>query len=440
MLLNETHDPGLQSWVASAHKADTDFPIQNLPYGVFRRQQSSEAWRGGLAIGDAILDLAAVVALPPHERPMEEDAAQALHAAIQPSLNALMAQGPRAWRALRLALSRALRVGAPHAAAWRSCLVPQDEAEYKLPATIGNYTDFFTSSHHALNAGRVFQPGRELLPQFKWLPIGYHGRTSTVAISGTPLQRPAGQIMLPGHTQPVYGATRQLDFELELGVLVGTGNALGKPLDLAHSEQHLFGMCLLNDWSARDIQAWESVPLGPFMAKNFLTTVSPWVITFEALAPFRAPLPRAADDPPALPYLNHPTQTAQGAIDIALEALLIVAGQARPERLCQTNYRHAYWSAAQMLIQHSSNGCRLETGDLLGTGTLSGPEPDQMACLLELTQGGRQALTLSDQAQRHWLEDGDTVVLRGWCQREGATRIGFGECRGQVQPCVIANQ
>lgn len=434
MLLNETHDPGLQCWVTSAHQPDTDFPIQNLPYGIFRRQQGTEAWRGGVAIGDAILDLAALAALPAHERPMEDEAAQALQAATQPRLNALMALGPVAWRALRLALSRGLRVGAPQALAWRACLLPQAEAEYGLPVDVGNYTDFFTSSHHALNAGRVFQPGRELLPQFKWLPIGYHGRASTVAISDTPLQRPAGQIMLAGHTQPVYAPTRQLDFELELGVLVGTGNALGQPLDLARAEQQLFGLCLLNDWSARDIQAWEAVPLGPFMAKNFLSTISPWVVTFEALAPFRVPLPRAADDPPPLPYLDHPAQTAQGAIDIALEALLQPAGHPSPHRLCLTNYRHAYWSAAQMLTQHSSNGCRLEPGDLLGTGTLSGPEPEQAACLLELTQGGRRALTWPGPTQRHWLEDGDTVVLRGWCQRVGAARIGFGECRGRVVP------
>jgi len=434
MLLNETHDPSLQSWVASAHKADTDFPIQNLPHGVFRRQQSTEAWRGGVAIGDAILDLAALAALPSHERPMDDEAAQALLAASQARLNELMALGPAAWRALRLALSRALRVGAPQAAAWRACLVPQAEAEYRLPVEVGNYTDFFTSSHHALNAGRVFQPGRELLPQFKWLPIGYHGRASTVAISDTPLQRPAGQILLPGQQQPVYAPTRQLDFELELAVLVGTGNALGQTLSLAQAEQQLFGLCLLNDWSARDIQAWEAVPLGPFMAKNFLSTLSPWVVTFEALAPFRAPLPRTTDDPPALPYLEHAWQTLQGAIDIALEALLQPAGQASLQRLCLTNSRHAYWSPAQMLTQHTSNGCRLQAGDLLGTGTLSGPEPEQAACLLELTKGGRQALTLPGPTERHWLEDGDTVVLRGWCQREGAARIGFGECRGRVVP------
>lgn len=434
MLLNETHDPGLQSWVASAHKVDTDFPIQNLPHGVFRRRQSTEAWRGGVAIGDAILDLAAVAALPADERPMDDKTTRALQAASQPRLNALMALGSTAWHALRLALSRALRVGAPQAAAWRSCLVPQAEAEYQLPVEVGNYTDFFTSSHHALNAGRVFQPGRELLPQFKWLPIGYHGRASTVAISDTPLQRPAGQILLPGQQQPIYAPTRQLDFELELGVLVGTGNTLGQALSLAQAEQHLFGLCLLNDWSARDIQAWEAVPLGPFMAKNFLSTLSPWVVTFEALAPFRVPLPRAEEDPPTLPYLNHPAQVRQGAIDIVLEALLQTAGQASLQRLCLTNYRHAYWSAAQMLTQHSSNGCRLQAGDLLGTGTLSGPEPEQAACLLELTQGGRHPLTLPDATRRQWLEDGDTVVLRGWCQREGAVRIGFGECRGQVVP------
>ncbi len=423
---NETHQPGLRSWVASAQQPGTDFPLQNLPHGIFRRRGSTEAWRGGVAIGDAILDMAAACA----QGLFSGLAAEAAQAASASTLNGLMALGPAAWSALRLAVSRLLREDASEAIRLQLCLVAQAQAEYAVPARIGDYSDFFTSQYHALNAGRIFQPDNALLANFKWLPIGYHGRASTVAISGTGVLRPQGQTRAPG-CAPTFGPTHKLDYEVELGLFVGPGNPQGGPIPLAEAEQHAFGLCLLNDWSARDVQAWESMPLGPFMAKNFLTSVSPWVVTLEALAPFRLPMPRAADDPTALPYLQ---SSAPLALDIQLEAWLTPAGSPDATRLSRTSYRHAYWGLAHMLAQHTSNGCALQPGDLLGTGTQSGPEPGEAGCLLELTQGGRTPLALPHGQVRSYLQDGDSVRLRGWCERPGHTRIGFGDCFGTVLP------
>ncbi|MEO5794261.1 MAG: fumarylacetoacetase [Rhodoferax sp.] len=426
-MLNETHDPGLRSWVLSAQQPGTDFPLQNLPYCVFRRSGSQEAWRGGVAIGDTILDMAAAYALGV----FSSLAAEAAQTACASTLNGLMALGPSAWSALRLALSRLLRDGAPEAAQLQACLVAQVDAEYAVSAGIGDYTDFFTSQHHALNAGRIFQPQNALLPNFKWLPIGYHGRASTVAISGTAVARPHGQTRAPEAAAPRFGPTQGLDYEVELGIFVGPGNPQGTSIALDDAEDHAFGLCLLNDWSARDVQAWESMPLGPFMAKNFLTSVSPWIVTLEALAPFRVPLPREATDPPALPYLQ--SQQVQ-AFDIQLEAWLTPQGEVHATRLSHTSYRHAYWSVAHMLAQHTSNGCALLPGDLLGTGTQSGPQPGEEGCLLELTRGGQNLLTLPSGVQRGYLQDGDSVLLRGVCERAGFARIGFGECHGQIVP------
>ena len=425
-MLNETHDPSLRSWVVSAQQPGSDFPLQNLPYCVFRRSGYQEVWRGGVAIGDAILDLAAAHA----QDVFSGLAAQAAEVACASTLNGLMALGPSAWSALRLALSRLLREGAPEATQLQGCLVAQADAEYAVPAQIGDYTDFFTSQYHALNAGRIFQPQNALLPNFKWLPIGYHGRASSVAISGTGVPRPRGQTRAPDAATPAFGPTAKLDYELELGVYVGPGNPRGSAIALDDAEQHVFGLCLLNDWSARDVQAWESMPLGPFMAKNFLTTVSPWIVTLEALAPYRSALPRAVNDPPALPYLHSPRVRG---IDIQLETWLTPAGQTQATRLSHTSYRHAYWSVAHMLAHHSSNGCNLQTGDLLGTGTQSGPEPGEEGCLLELTRGGQVPLDLPGGVQRRYLEDGDRVALRGWCERADQARIGFGPCVGTVQ-------
>ncbi|WP_027478191.1 fumarylacetoacetase [Curvibacter gracilis] len=436
-LLNETHDPALRSWVASAQVAGTDFPLQNLPFAVFRRTGRNEAWRGGVAIGDQVLDLAAVAASGVFTGP----AAQAVQAAGQDKLNALMALGAPAWSALRLALSRALRKGAPEQAALQAALVPQAEAEYDVPARIGDYTDFYTSVHHATNIGKQFRPDNPLLPNYKWVPIGYHGRASSIGVSGQRFARPQGQTMPPGASQPVFGPCKRLDIELELGIFVGSGNPLGEPVPMGQAEDHVFGICLLNDWSARDIQAWEYQPLGPFLSKNFATTISPWIVTLEALAPYRVAFTRPEGDPQPLPYLDSAANREQGAFDIQLEVGLQTprlreAAQAAAV-ICRTSYRHAYWTVAQMLTHHTINGCNLQPGDLFGSGTLSGPTLDQAGALIELTQGGKNPVQLPNGEQRVYLEDGDAVVLRGWCEKPGAARIGFGECVGTVLPARV---
>ena len=432
--LNETHDPGLRSWLASANAADTDFPIQNLPFAVFRRQGTAERFRGGVAIGDQIIDLAAVAS----QDLLAGEAGAAAQAAAGETLNALMARGPAAWSALRAALSQALRAGAAAQPAFTACLVPQADAEYTVPAHIGDYTDFYTSVHHATNIGRQFRPDNPLLPNYKWVPIGYHGRSSSIGVSGQQFARPVGQTMPPGATQPRLGPCQRLDYELELGIFVGAGNPTGEPITIDRAEDHVFGLCLLNDWSARDIQAWEYQPLGPFLAKNFATTISPWIVTLEALAPFRGPFTRPADDPQPLPYLQSAANSAQGALDLQLEVLLQTAPMRAQSqtaaRLSHTSYRHAYWTMAQLVTHHTVNGCNLQPGDLFGSGTLSGPTLVEAGALIELTVGGKQPLTLPNGQTRAFLEDGDTVVLKGWCEKPGAARIGFGECSGTVLP------
>ena len=432
--LNETHRPDLQSWVASANVAGQDFPIQNLPFAVFRRKGSTEAFRGGVAIGDQILDLAAVA----QTGVFAGDVQAAIQAGAQSKLNALMALGQPVWSALRLALSRALRTGAAEQAALQNCLVPQAEAEYDVPARVGDYTDFYTSVYHATNIGKQFRPDNPLLPNYKWVPIGYHGRASSIGVSGQQFRRPVGQTMPPGATQPSFGPSKRLDIELEVGIFVGTGNELGDPVAITEAEAHVFGICLLNDWSARDIQGWEYQPLGPFLSKNFATTISPWIVTLEALAPYRVPFVRPAEDPQPLPYLDSADNRAAGSLDIQLQVGLETpqmraAGQG-DATICRTSYRHAYWTVAQMVTHHTVNGCNLQPGDLLGSGTLSGPTLDQAGALIELTTGGKNPLTLPNGESRTFLEDGDAIVIRGWCEKEGATRIGFGECVGTVLP------
>ncbi|MFT3804029.1 MAG: fumarylacetoacetase [Burkholderiaceae bacterium] len=432
--LNETHEPSLASWVESANRAGSDFPIQNLPFGVFRRRRSSEGWRGGVAIGDQILDMRAAYAAGV----IGIDAAAA---AGEASLNHLMDMGPAAWSALRLALSRVLRKDAPQADALRNCLVPQADAEYTVPVQVGDYTDFYTSVHHATNIGRQFRPDNPLMPNYKWVPIGYHGRASSLIVSGEDFHRPCGQILPPGATAPVFGPCKKMDIELELAVYIGKGNERGRAIPLAEAETHVFGLSLLNDWSARDIQAWEYQPLGPFLSKNFASTVSPWVVTLEALAPYRTVPPvRDAADPALLPYLDSPTDRAEGAIDIQLEVLMQTArmrvdGQAATH-LTGTSYRHAYWTMGQMVAHHTVNGCNLRVGDMLGTGTLSGPTLDQAAALIELTVGGKQPITLPNGEQRTFMEDGDRMELRAWCEKSGAARIGFGECAATLLPAL----
>ncbi|HRN77065.1 fumarylacetoacetase [Ottowia sp.] len=430
--LNATHDPKLTSWVESANDGRTDFPIQNLPFAIFRRQGSQEAWRGGVAIGDQIVDLAGSV----QAGAFSGNARAAAQAATEPTLNRLMGLGATASSALRQALSQALQTGSAAEATLKACLVPQAEAEYALPARIGDYTDFYTSVHHATNIGKLFRPDNPLLPNYKWVPIGYHGRSSSIGVSGQSFKRPRGQVKPADADQPQVQASQRMDIELEMGLFVGAGNALGEPIAIEQAESHIFGLVLLNDWSARDIQPWEYQPLGPFLAKNFASTISPWIVTMEALAPFRAPFAHPEGDPQPLPYLSSSANSAAGGLNIQLEALIetpkMRAAGGGPARITHTNYRHAYWTAAQMVAHHTVNGCNLQPGDLLGTGTLSGPTLDQACALIELTSGGKNPIQLANGEQRTWLQDGDTVILRGWCERPGAARIGFGECVGTV--------
>lgn len=436
--LNHTHDPAATSWLASANVAGTDFPIQNLPLAVFRRTGSVEAFRGGVAIGDQVIDLAAAHAAGL----LDGLGAQALAAAAEPTLNHFFAEGPAAWRALRHGLFDVLRADAtgPQVEALRGCLVPQAEVEFTLPARIANYTDFYTSIHHARNVGRVIRPDDPLTPNFQWLPIAYHGRASSVVPSGTAFHRPHGQALPPGAKAPVYGPCARLDYELEMGFFIGAGNALGEPVPLGAAEDQIFGMCLLNDWSARDHQFWEMNPLGPFLGKNFCTTISPWIVTMEALAPFRVPaVARPASEPQPLAYLDGAGNRTHGGIDVQL-AVGIASAQHRaqglpPAEISRTSFRHQYWTLAQMVTQHTVGGCNLQPGDLLGTGTISGPTPTEAGAMVELSRGGTQPFTLAGTGEsRTFLEDGDTVVLSGWCEKTGAVRIGFGTCEGTVLP------
>jgi len=433
-VLNETHDPKRRSWVDSSNDPDSDFPIQNLPFAVFRHAGSAEDFRGGVAIGDQIVDLEAASAAGVF-RGMAERAAIA---ASGHTLNPLMAMGPAAWSALRAALSDALTTGSGLQSQLQPCLVQQAKAEFAVPAHIGDYTDFYTSIHHATNIGRLFRPDNPLLPNYKWVPIGYHGRASSITVSGQSFPRPVGQILPQGADKPVLAPSKRLDYELEMGIFIGGGNALGSRISIEEAESHVFGLCLLNDWSARDLQAWEYQPLGPFLAKNFATTISPWIVTLEALAPYRVGWTRATDDPQPLPYLDCGALRDEGAIDIKLEVLIesvrMRAESLPPQRVCFTSYRNAYWAISQLITHHTINGCNLQPGDLLGTGTLSGPTATEAGALIELTAGGKQPIALSGGEQRTFLEDGDSVILRAYCARPGAARVGFGDCVGRILP------
>ncbi|QOF78923.1 fumarylacetoacetase [Variovorax sp. 38R] len=417
--LNATHDPKLRSWVAAANVAGTDFPIQNLPFGRFRTAGSSEAFRIGVAIGDQILDLRAAGLIDTDD------------------MNVLMNASVKDRQALRAAISAGLAEGSGQQAAWSKALLAQAQAEMTVPCRIGDYTDFYTGIHHATTIGKLFRPDQPLMPNYKWVPIGYHGRASSIRVSGQTFKRPHGQTKAPDAETPSFGPSKRLDYELELGFFVGRGNALGEPIAIAEAEDHLFGVTLLNDWSARDVQAWEYQPLGPFLSKSFTSTLSPWIVTADALAPFRAKFERPAEDPQPLPYLDAPSNRASGALDITLEVLLQTAKMradgVAPVRLTLGNTTEAaYWTAAQLITHHTVNGCNLQPGDLLGSGTLSGPKPDQAGSLIELTLGGKQPITLANGEKRTFLEDGDTLVMRGWCEREGAVRIGLGEVTGTV--------
>jgi fumarylacetoacetase len=433
MATNETHDPARRSFVESANSG-SDFPIQNLPYGVFRRLGSSEPYRVGVAIGDQILDVGAIRHL------CTGAAAPAAAACASPRLNDLMALGPRAWSALRAQLSRLLSAdGAAHRADLEQNLLSMAVAELALPVEIGNFTDFFASIYHATNAGRMFRPDNPLMPNYKYVPVAYHSRASSVRVSGTPVRRPLGQSKTPEENAPVYRASRALDYEFELGFYVGVPSELGSPVPMAQAGEHIFGFCLLNDWSARDIQAWEYQPLGPFLAKNFATTVSPWVVTAEAIEPFRtAAAVRPSEDPAPLPHLDDPGDRRQGGLAITMEAYLLTQAMREQKqtafRLSSGNFAEIYWTVAQMLAHHTSNGCNLMVGDLMGSGTVSGPGRESWACLLELTARGREPLDLPSGEKRGFLADGDEIIFRGHCEREGFARIGFGECRATVLP------
>ena len=433
-MTDETHDPALTSWVESAEQAGTDFPIQNLPFGVFRHPDRDEMPRVGVAIGDCILDVTAAR----RAELLGGVAARAAEACDAPALNGLMALGRAHWRALRLELSRLLRTGSPRR---EDLLVPMARAQLLRPAHVGDYSDFYASVHHATNVGSMFRPDNPLLPNYKYVPIGYHGRASSIVPSGTGVRRPNGQIKDASADAPVFGPARQLDYETEVGCFIGPGNALGRPIPIGEAEAHIFGLCLVNDWSARDIQTWEYQPLGPFLAKNFATTVSPWVVTLEALAPFRTPsYVRPAGDPKPLAYLDGEADRASGGFDLTLEVWLrsraMRAAGTPAVRLSRARFADMYWTLAQMVAHHTSNGCDLRPGDLIASGTISGPTKDSRGCMLELTWRGTEPIELPGGETRKFLQDGDEVIMRGTCDRPGARRIGFGECRGEVVPAL----
>ncbi|WP_233889778.1 fumarylacetoacetase [Paraburkholderia flagellata] len=435
MRLDHTHDAAAKSWVESANQPECAFPIQNLPFSVFRRAGTSEAFRGGVALGDYVIDLKAIAALGD----LSESAAQAVLACTAPTLNAFLALGPHAWRALRHALFAWFSKGEAqaHIDELEGCLVPQANAEYALPVQIGDYTDFYTSIDHARNIVKLLRPDGSISPNFQWMPIAYHGRVSSIGLSGQPVRRPVGQRVAAGKREPELGPCARLDYELELGIFIGVGNEQGARIPVESAEAHVFGLCLLNDWSARDIQSWESAPLGPFLAKNFATTISPWIVTMDALAPFRTAWVRPEGDPQPLEYLAL-QETDDRAFDIQLEVAIETADARRSgrcaSRVSRTSFRHQYWSIAQMVAHHTIGGCNLRPGDLLGSGTISGPTSSEAGALIELSRAGESPVELAGGETRAFLEDGDVVVMRGWCERPGFVSIGFGENCGEIIP------
>jgi fumarylacetoacetase len=435
--IDETHEPKVKSWVESANRADTDFPIQNLPFGVCRSRGVNEQPCVSIAIGDFALPISRCW----KDGLLRGDSEQAALACCSSSLNKLMALGPPHWSALRRQLHAILRSDGSEQSVGRSAaekhLVPLRETELFLPAEIGDYTDFYASIYHARTVGRIFRPENPLPPNYKYMPIGYHGRASSVVVSGTPVRRPRGQTRHDVSDPVCFGPSRRLDYELEVGFFVGVGNQLGEPIPIDDAESHIFGLCLLNDWSARDVQSWESQPLGPFLAKSFATSISPWVVTLDALVPFRTAVPaRPEGDPAALPYLSSTADRQRGGIDLTLEVFLSsqqMRREGRPAtRLSRGNFRDMYWTIAQLLTHHTSNGCNLRSGDVLASGTVSGEAEDSFGCLLELPARGNGAIQLPTGETRSFLEDGDEVTLRASCESATAARIGFGDCRGVI--------
>ncbi|MCO4800167.1 MAG: fumarylacetoacetase [Colwelliaceae bacterium] len=433
-LINETHNPQLTSWVDSANLSGCDFPIQNLPFAVFTKIGSDEAFRGGVAIGDQILDLAAAK----DSGEFTGLALKALEACSESELNTFMAMGKEAWSALRTALSNALVTGSSSQNILANCLVSQADAEYALPCNIGDYTDFYTSIHHATSVGKKFRPDNPLLPNYKWVPIGYHGRSSSIEISGSDFKRPKGQTKAPTATEPSFGPCKRLDYELEIGIFIGNGNALGEPVSIENAEDHVFGICIFNDWSARDIQGWEYQPLGPFLSKSFASTISPWIVTTEALAPYKTQWTRDESDPQPMPYLESSQNRTSGSFDINLQVLLETEtmrnAEHAPTALAQSNFKDSYWTVAQMVAHHTVNGCNLRAGDMFGSGTQSGPKPEEAGSMLELSNAGSEPISLPNGESRTFLEDGDNVIMTGWCEKEGASRIGFGLVEAKILP------
>ena len=441
MALNDTHRVELCSWVESAQTPGSDFPIQNLPFGVFKRTGRHEPPRVGAAIGDQIVDVAACL----DAGLVSERAVQAAERCRAPQLNDLMALGPEPVSALRQSLSELLRVDSTayhrDPGISRRVLVPMYEAEMRLPALIGDYTDFYASIDHARNVGSMFRPNDPLLPNYKYVPVGYHGRASSIVTSGTHVRRPIGQVHDDPDEPPTVAPTRRLDYEIELGMFISVPNALGSPIPIIEADRHIFGFCVLNDWSARDIQSWEYQPLGPFLAKNFATTISPWVVTLEALEPFRAPAYARPDgDPAPLPHLLWDVDQRRGGFDIKLEVYLSTAAMRQrrqdPVRISRGRFTSMYWTVAQMLAHHTSNGCNLRSGDLFGSGTVSGPEPESRGSMIERTWRGRDPIHLPNGESRTFLADGDEVIMRAFCERPGFSRIGFGDCSGMVIPAL----
>lgn len=431
--LNQTHNPDLKSWVESANQ-NSEFPIQNLPFAVFKRKNSDESFRGGVAIGDQVVDLAALY----KQQIFGDDVQAILKTCIAETLNEFMGLGCQAWSKLRHALSDALSQGSQAQSELSACLVAQSEVDYTLPATIGDYTDFYTSIHHATNIGKLFRPDNPLLPNYQWVPIGYHGRSSSIDVSGQEVYRPAGQLKPPTVDTPSVAPCKRLDYELEVGIYIGEGNELAEPISIENAEQHVFGLCVFNDWSARDIQGWEYQPLGPFLSKSFASTVSPWIVTMEALAPFRKQWTRPEDHPQPLPYLESSQNREQGAVDMSLEVLIetskMRADSSEASLIARSNFQDSYWTIAQMVAHHTVNGCNLRPGDFFGSGTQSGDTLDQAGSLMESTVGGSQEIELNNGEKRVFLEDGDAVIMRAFCEAEGAVRIGFGEAVGVVLP------
>ena len=432
--LDHTHDPKLESWVVSAN-GHPDFPIQNLPLGIFSPNGSPP--RGGVAIGDQILDLQAGLAAGL----FTGKAAEAAEAASGPVLNLFLALGAGSRQALRVRLSELLAQGSLEQGRVEKCLHQATECTMHLPAHIGDYTDFYVGIHHATNVGKQFRPDNPLLPNYKYVPIGYHGRASSIRPSGTPVRRPKGQVKPPDASTPSFGPSQRLDYELELGIWIGPGNALGEPIPVGEAPEHVAGYCLLNDWSARDIQAWEYQPLGPFLSKNFGSTISAWIVTPEALAPFQITQPRRPEgDPAPLHYLLDEADQREGGLDLELEVLLLTRGLRDkglpPHRLSLSNTKNMYWTVAQMVAHHTCNGCNLQPGDFLGTGTISGPDKESCGSILEATLGGKNPIVLASGEERRFLEDGDEVILRARGRRDGFASIGFGECRATILPTL----